>query len=165
MNADAVFADKLDGAEESKQALRLWLRLYSSTAAVEREVRRRLQFSFETTLPRFDLLAALEREPDGLTMGELSRRLLVSSGNVTGLVTRLAGAGLVERRAEHGDRRAQRVTLTAKGRRDFARMAEQHESWIEDLFAGLSGEEKTSLLAQLDRLKRSITDAREEESR
>src|ERR671916_1022304 len=105
-----------------KDEVRLWLRLLATTTLVEAEVRRRLRAEFGTTLPRFDLLAQLERAPPGgLTLGEVSRRMMVSNGNVTGFAARLEGEGVVGRRVSATDRRAQSLRLTAKGRREFAR--------------------------------------------
>jgi DNA-binding MarR family transcriptional regulator len=136
----------------SKRRLRLWLRLYAATSVVEREMRRFLRQRFSTTLPRFDLMAALERAPDGLTMGELSRRLMVSGGNVTSIVGGLERAGLVRRRQPASDRRTSYVVLTAAGRTAFAEMARAHERWIDDLLADVADEDVgtlTDLLADL----------------
>ena len=99
----------------SKRRLRLWLRLYAATSVIEREMRRFLRARFATTLPRFDLMAALERAPDGLTMGELSRRLMVSGGNITSIVNALERDGLVRRRSPASDRRTSYVALTEQG--------------------------------------------------
>ena len=103
--------------------MRLWLRLFTCKELIETEVRRRLRDSFEVTLPRFDLLAQLDRAPKGMTLGELSQRMMVSNGNVTGLVDRLVEQGLIDRRPSPNDRRAQIVSLTAEGRRFFRAMA------------------------------------------
>jgi DNA-binding MarR family transcriptional regulator len=136
----------------SKRRLRLWLRLYAATSVVEREMRRFLRQRFGTTLPRFDLMAALERAPDGLTMGELSRRLMVTGGNVTSVVDGLERAGLVRRRQPASDRRTSYVMLTAAGRTAFAEMAREHERWIDGLLAEVADEDVdalTDLLAEL----------------
>jgi DNA-binding MarR family transcriptional regulator len=136
----------------SKRRLRLWLRLYAATSVVEREMRRFLRQRFGTTLPRFDLMAALERAPDGLTMGELSRRLMVTGGNVTSVVDGLERAGLVRRRQPASDRRTSYVMLTAAGRMAFAEMAREHERWIDGLLAEVADEDVdalTDLLAEL----------------
>lgn len=119
----------------SKQRLRLWLRLLRATRYVETVVRDRLKSAFATTLPRFDVLAALDRHRGGLTMTELSRTLEVSNGNVTGIVDRLVEQGLVVRVPIVSDRRATRVRLTASGRKSFGRMAAAHEQWISELLA------------------------------
>jgi DNA-binding MarR family transcriptional regulator len=136
--------------------LRLWLRLLASANLIEVEVRQRLREQFGTTLPRFDLMAQLERVDDGLLLGELSRRMMVSNGNVTGLVERLAQAGLIERSVPHDDRRAVRVRLTQAGREAFAEMAAAHAEWIAELFAGLGEAEQKALWSRLGQLKASV---------
>ena len=130
---------------EHPEELRLWLRLLTCTQLVERELRTRLRDEFETTLPRFDLMAQLERVPSGLRMSELSRRMMVTGGNVTGITDQLEAEGLVERVPVEGDRRAFSVRLTPAGRKQFKAMAERHESWIVDAFAGLSSTEIQAL--------------------
>jgi DNA-binding MarR family transcriptional regulator len=137
-------------------ALRLWLRLFTCSLMVERRIRVGLREHFGTTLARFDYLAQLERAPKGLRMQELSQRLMVTGGNVTGLTRELAGEGLVERRAVAGDRRVQLVRLTAKGRRSFGAMAAQHERWVVGLFAGLKAEERARLHTLLGQLKTTL---------
>jgi len=139
--------------DEHHQALKLWLRLLSCTNLVEAQIRHRLRMHFGTTLPRFDLLAQLERHPAGLNMSELSRRLMVSGGNVTGLTDQLEKEGLVARTDDPEDRRAYTVKLTAAGRTRFARMAAMHEQWAIELFAGLSSSEKTQVHRLLAKLK------------
>ena len=135
--------------------LRLWLRLFTCTTLIEGEIRRRLRDTFEVTLPRFDLMAQLDKTPAGMTLGELSRRMMVSNGNVTGLAERLVAQGLLERRPSPTDRRAQFVNLTAEGRRAFRAMARTHESWIAEMFAGLSREDIEILMQLLARAKTS----------
>jgi len=135
------------------RALRLWLRLLTCTQLIERHVRARLRAEFSTTLPRFDLMAQLARHPEGLMMNALSRRLMVTGGNVTGIVEQLAGEGLVDRRAEPADRRASRVRLTRSGARRFAAMARAHESWIVEALAGLGAREQAQTLRLLAQLK------------
>jgi DNA-binding MarR family transcriptional regulator len=139
---------------QSKRRLRLWLRLYAATSVVEREMRRVLRARFGTTLPRFDLMAALERAPDGLTMGELSRRLMVSGGNVTSIVAGLERAGLVCRRSPASDRRTSYVALTERGRTAFAAMASEHEGWIDQLLGDVPDEDVDALTDLLAELKR-----------
>jgi DNA-binding MarR family transcriptional regulator len=143
-------------APHPKQSLRLWLRLLTCATAIEKKARAMLVERFGTTLPRFDVLAALEREPAGLTMSGLSALLLVSNGNVTPIVTRLVADGLVTRTQDRGDRRVLRVKLTAKGRRDFRAMAGEHERWIDKLLGDLGDGEINQLLAGLSRLRTSI---------
>lgn len=148
--------EEFDGVPHSKQSLRLWLRLLRCSLTIEKRARRMLIDRFGTTLPRFDVLAALDRSSVGLTMGELSELLLVSNGNVTIIVSRLADDGLITRTAEKDDRRVMRVKLTAKGRRDFRTMAAEHEKWIERLMADLSDIETQQLLNGLNRVRASI---------
>ncbi|MEW5862449.1 MAG: MarR family transcriptional regulator [Pseudomonadota bacterium] len=138
---------------DDHRALRLWLRLLTCTQLVERRVRSRLRERFGTTLPRFDLMAQLERHPEGLKMNALSRLLMVTGGNVTAIVDQLAKEGLVERLPEPADRRAARVRLTPAGARAFAEMAREHERWIVELFAGLTRREHETLYALLAKLK------------
>ena len=138
------------------ESLRLWLRLLTCTLTIERRVRARLRERFTMTLPRFDLMAQLERNPKGLKMGELSRRLMVTSGNVTGLTDQLVAEGLVERTPIPADRRAFLVRLTAKGKRAFDIMAAEHESWVIEMFSGLSDSERERLHTLLGRLKTAM---------
>jgi DNA-binding MarR family transcriptional regulator len=148
-----AFARTLDRPEpQSKRRLRLWLRLYAASSVIEREMRRFLRMRFATTLPRFDLMAALERAPEGLTMGELSRRLMVSGGNVTSIVAGLERDGLVCRRQPASDRRTSYVALTELGRAAFMAMAAEHERWIDKLLADVADADidaLTDLLAEL----------------
>lgn len=141
---------------DHKDELRLWLRLLASTTLIEREVRARLRERFDITLPRFDLMAQLDRAANGMTLGELSRRMMVTNGNVTGLAERLVAEGVLARRQAANDRRAHMVRLTEKGRRQFRRMAQAHESWIADLFGGLSANEVKALLNLLGKAKESV---------
>ena len=138
------------------ETLRLWLRLLTCTLTIERRVRMRLRERFATTLPRFDLMAQLERNPQGLKMGELSRRLMVTGGNVTGITDQLVAEGLVRREPIAGDRRAYAVRLTPKGKQAFDAMAVEHEGWVEDLLSGLTRAERVRLYALLGRLKTTI---------
>ncbi len=135
--------------------LRLWLRLFTCTTLIEGEIRRRLREQFDSTLPRFDLMAQLDKAPAGMNLGELSQRMMVSNGNVTGLAERLVTQGLLERRPSPTDRRAQLVSLTAEGRRAFRAMARTHEGWIAEMFAGLKPGEIESLMQLLARAKAS----------
>ena len=139
--------------------LRLWLRLLSFSALVESQIRRRLREDFRTTLPRFDLMAQLERADDGMTLNELSKRMMVTNGNVTGLVERLVAEGLVERRPAPKDRRAQFVRLTPLGRRLFQHMAGAHGRWLAVLFSGLDEKEMEEMMALLGKAKLSAREA------
>jgi DNA-binding MarR family transcriptional regulator len=136
--------------------LRVWLRLLTCTNLIDRRVRAGLREQFGITLPRFDLLAQLDRAPEGLTMGELSKRLMVSNGNVTGLAERLVQEGLVSREASAHDRRSQRVRLTPAGKRAFDAMTPAHRHWTEDLMADLGRDEMQRLHELLGRLKLSL---------
>ena len=138
------------------QSLRLWLRMLACTNLIEAHVRGRLRIDFQTTLPRFDLMAQLERNPDGLKMGELSRRMMVTGGNVTGITDQLVAEGLVVREDNPKDRRAYIVKLTKDGKRAFKQMAEAHENWIVDLFEGLAEADKLGLYELLARLKEHV---------
>lgn len=138
---------------EHPEALRLWLRMLTCTQLVERRIRSRLRTAFATTLPRFDLMAQLERAPAGLKMSELSRRMMVTGGNVTGITDQLVQEGLVERVDVAGDRRAWRVRLTARGRRQFNEMARAHEAWIVEAFASLSERDMGALHRLLGKVK------------
>jgi len=139
--------------DDHHQALKLWLRLLACTTRVENQIRSRLRTEFDTTLPRFDLLAQLERHPDGLSMRELSQRLMVTGGNVTGITDQLEAEGLVAREAHPSDRRSFAVKLTAAGRRQFKKMASTHEQWIVELLAGWGAEQKTQVYELLAVLK------------
>lgn len=123
----------------SKDRLRLWLRLLKVTGHVEGELRRRLRADHATTLPRFDVMAALARHPKGLRMSDLSEFLRVSNGNVTGIVDRLTEEGLALRVAVEGDRRAQLARLTSAGEAAFAEFAAAHEAWVNELLGALDG--------------------------
>ncbi|OGA40472.1 MAG: MarR family transcriptional regulator [Betaproteobacteria bacterium RIFCSPLOWO2_12_FULL_68_19] len=141
------------------RALRIWLRLLTCTQLIERQVRSRLRGQFDTTLPRFDLMAQLERHREGLKMNELSRLLMVTGGNVTAIVDQLEKEGLVERLDEPDDRRAFRIRLTRSGERGFADMARAHEEWVVELLAGLSRRDQEELLRLLARVKENAVEA------
>jgi DNA-binding MarR family transcriptional regulator len=138
-------------------ALRLWLRMLTCTQLVEQRVRSNLREQFETTLPRFDLMAQLERAPDGLKMNELSRRMMVTGGNVTGITDQLEAENMVQRLPVEGDRRALLIRLTPTGRKAFAEMAEAHERWIIEALSGLNQRELQSLHTLLGKVKQQIS--------
>src|SRR5437879_2234376 len=140
---------------DDHRALRIWLRLLTCTQLIEKQVRARLRSHFATTLPRFDLMAQLERHREGLKMNELSRLLMVTGGNITAIVDQLEKEGLVERLDEPADRRAFRIRLTRAGERGFAEMARAHEEWVVELLARLSRREHAELLKLLAKLKAS----------
>jgi DNA-binding MarR family transcriptional regulator len=140
-------------------ALRLWLRLLACTNLVEAPLRQRLREQWNNSLPRFDLMAQLDRHPQGLKMRELSRRLMVTGGNVTGLTDRLVAEGLIEKRDDPKDRRAYTVLLTAEGKRQFRAMARAHEGWVIELFGALPPAEQAELFRLLGRLKQTLPPA------
>ena len=144
---------------DHKDELRLWLRLFTCKEVIETEVRRRLRDAFDVTLPRFDLMAQLYRAPKAMTLGELSQRMMVSNGNVTGLVDRMVEQGLVSRRPSPKDRRAQLVSLTAQGRRFFATMARANGDWIGEMFTNLSADDIETLMRLLAKTKASARKA------
>lgn len=135
------------------EALRLWLRLLTCTQLIEKQVRSGLRDEFNTTLPRFDLMSQLEREPQGMKMTELSRRMMVTSGNITPVTDQLVKEGLLERLSVEGDRRAWLIRLTPTGRSLFKKMAKRHEAWIVQAFGSLSDQEMQHLHALLGRVK------------
>ncbi len=149
-----------DLSQDSKERLRLWIRLLRASRTIEAELRERLRKEFDTTLPRFDVMAALYRAPDGMLMSDLSRFLLVSNGNVTGIVDRLVSEGLVTRARRNGDRRTSMVRLTDAGMGQFRAMAAAHEGWIGELLGSVSGEE-TRRLATMLKAFRSNWEGRE----
>jgi DNA-binding MarR family transcriptional regulator len=148
---------RLHGTSHSEhpQELRLWLRLLTCTQLIEKQIRTELRVQFDTTLPRFDLMAQLERNPDGLKMNDLSRRMMVSGGNITGITDQLVNEALVERVVVDGDRRSFRIKLTDKGRDSFAEMAQQHEKWIVDAFSSLKDTEIATLYKLLGNVKQN----------
>ncbi|WP_187436071.1 MarR family winged helix-turn-helix transcriptional regulator [Bradyrhizobium hipponense] len=141
--------------EDHAEELRLWLRLLTCTTLIEGEVRGRLRQRFDVTLPRFDLMAQLDKAPDGMTLSDVSKRMMVSNGNVTGLVERLVESGHLDRRTSDTDRRVQVIRLTKLGRAEFRRMAAEHEAWIADLFADLSPKDVRELMRLLAKTKAS----------
>lgn len=157
---DAITLDQESRVDDGDhRALKLWLRLLTCSNLVEGRVRGRLRGEYDCTLPRFDLLAQLDRHPDGLKMGELSRRLMVTGGNITGITDQLEADGWVERTGVDNDRRAWRVRLTARGKKAFRQMARTHEGWIAELFDGWPDREQEQLFKLLGKLKDSIRDA------
>jgi DNA-binding MarR family transcriptional regulator len=156
LDAETKVAERPD---DHKTELRLWLRLLTCTTLIEGEVRRRLREHFDVTLPRFDLLAQLDRAPNGITLGELSQRMMVTNGNITGVVDRLEEQGLVKRRPSPSDRRVQYVGLTANGRKFFRTMARANADWVGEMFAELSGDDIDNLMHVLAKTKSSARKA------
>lgn len=138
-------------------SLKLWLRMLSTTVMIENEIRNRLRAEFDITLPRFDLMAQLERHPDGLRMGELSKRMMVTGGNITGITDQLEQEGLVMRVTDKQDRRAYSVKLTPAGRKAFKTMASVHEAWVAELFSGVDAEQKTQMIGLLSSVKSDLS--------
>ena len=147
---------ELRAHEDHHASLRLWLRLLSCTTLIEDTIRSNLREDFGITLPRFDLMAQLERHPDGLSMGELSRRIMVTGGNITSIVDQLENEKLVIRLMSEADRRSYTVRLTLAGRQAFTRMAQAHEQWVVQLFVDLSERQQSQLHSLLGHLKTSI---------
>ena len=141
-------------APADKQKLRLWIRLLRASRAIEVELRERLRVAFGVTLPKFDVMAALDRKRVGMTMTELSRFLMVSNGNVTGIIDRLASEGMVVRLGHEGDRRATFVRLTPKGTQQFQAMAKAHETWVNEILAGFSRSDTATMIGLLSNLGR-----------
>lgn len=144
-----------DAQEGKKQELKLWLRLLVTTKLMSQEIRRRLRREFGATLPQFDLLAQLYREKDGLRLGELSSRTMVTNGNVTGLVERLEADNTIIRERLEDDRRVTVARLTEKGRVHFKAMAEAHERWVKEMMADVDPAIISSLLTQVGHVKDS----------
>jgi DNA-binding MarR family transcriptional regulator len=152
---DRTLQDKLGDAPDAKAPVRLELRLLTCTHLIEQRLGALFRETFETTLARFDFLAALDRKGE-LSLGQVSRLLMVSNGNVTGLATRLRQDGLIEDAPNRGDRRAQYVRLSANGARQFKKMAKAHEGWVESMFADLDDQDREDLMRLLDRAKHSL---------
>jgi len=141
---------------DDHHAIRLWLRLLTCTNLVEQHLRVRLRKQFDITLPRFDFMAQLEREPEGLTMGALSQRMMVSGGNISGIATQLEREGLISRSPVPSNRRAFCVTLTREGRARFAEMARAHEEWVAELLGHVSAPDCEQLMSTLKQIKMGV---------
>jgi DNA-binding MarR family transcriptional regulator len=148
----------LESPAQHHAELRLWLRLLTCSNLIETQIRTRLRERFDVTLPRFDLMAQLDRAPEGMALSQVSRRMMVSNGNVTHVVEKLVASGDIERRTSDNDRRVQVISLTAKGRIEFRTMAAEHESWVASLFAGLSVQDIRDLMRLLALAKTSVLD-------
>ncbi len=142
--------------EDHHVSVRLWLRMLACTNHIETVIRQKLQTRFGTTLPRFDLMAQLERTPQGLRMSEVSQRMMVTGGNVTGITDGLEKEGLVIREVDPSDRRVFHVKLSVEGQRQFRRMAAEHEQWVIELFDGLSVKHKNQLAQLLGEVKQRL---------
>ena len=155
-----VLQTKLRHIPADEEGLRLWLRLVDCTRLVEEEIRQALRETFAMTLPRFEVMSAINRVPDGLTMSELSQWLMVTKGNVTGIAERLSEDGYIKRRPTPTDRRSFCVTLTAKGQRLVSRMQAEHERIVEQIFDGLGLEDNDMLMGILARIKDEVEQLR-----
>lgn len=153
---DMTNSDAAALAGTSTPELRMWLRLLRCAKVGEKQLRRNFEEQFDTTLPRFDVMAALYREPDGLSMGRLSRALLVSNGNVTGIVRQLQGQGLLQSRPDPLDGRSATVSLTAAGREQFIVLAEAHHRWISEIFRDVPAERVEQLVEGLGEVRRIL---------
>ena len=151
--------------EDDHQSLKLWLRLLTCSSLVENNIRESLRREFNTTLPRFDFMAQLQREPDGLVMGSLSKRMMVSGGNVSGIATQLVKDGLISRDSLKNDRRTFVVKLTAKGLKTFNKMAARHEEWVIETFGPLGNDNIEQLTKLLGELKRTTLAAQSESNK
>jgi DNA-binding MarR family transcriptional regulator len=139
-------------ADNTRQHLRVWLKLLKTSSNVEAVLRERLRRECGTTLPRFDVMSALDHHPDGLRMSDLSSFLKVSNGNTTGIVNRLVEEDLIERTQDSIDRRAHKVCLTPNGKKEFEHLAQLHAQWIDDIMSPLSAEQSDTLISLLEKL-------------
>ena len=142
--------------ESDHHSLKLWLRLLTCSSLIEKKLRDELRLSFDMTLPRFDFLAQLERAPDGLTMGELSKRMMVSGGNISGIAAQLADEGLIDRCQVPNNRRTFIVTLTQKGRDEFETIAKAHERWVIEMLGQLDQDDASQLMNLLLKVKNTV---------
>jgi len=154
-----VARNGVDQEAEYRAQTRLWLRLLACTTLIEGELRRRFREEFDFTMPRFDVLAQLDREPSGLVLGELPKRLMVSAGNLTPIVDRLVEDGYITRTPSTLDRRVQIICMTVEGRKAFRRMAKGHGSWLAELLAEFPADRLDGLIGDLDELKGAVRDA------
>ena len=142
--------------ESDHHSLKLWLRLLTCSSLIEKKLRDELRLSFDMTLPRFDFLAQLERAPDGLTMGELSKRMMVSGGNISGIAAQLVDEGLIDRCQVPNNRRTFIVTLTQKGRNEFETIAKAHERWVIEMLGQLDQDDVKQLMNLLLKVKNTV---------
>lgn len=153
----AAMQEKHGGGQSGPLDVRVWLRMLSCTMTIEKQLRRRFTDQYDTTLPRFDVMASLNRHPEGQTMGRLSRALLVSNGNVTSIVRQLQEQGLVDTRPDPEDRRSSIASLSAEGKARFDELAAAHHAWIGQALAGLKPESQVALYDLLAEMKASIS--------
>ncbi len=158
-----IVEQKLKHIPREKEGLRLWLRIVSCSQMVEQEIRTMLREKFDTTLPRFELMSALDRVPDGLSMGELSRWLMVTKGNVTGIAERLSEDGFIKRNPTPTDRRSFCVTFTPKGKKLYKEMEEEYESLLDKLFSDVSLDDSDMFTGVLAKVKEVVEELREQQ--
>ncbi len=156
VDTDAILDSETRGHDDHHEALRLWLRMLTCGKLIENQLRCNLREACNSTLPRFDLLAQLERHPHGLTMGDLSKLMMVSGGNVTGIAAQLEKEGLIKRIVALADRRSFQVHITPKGSAAFYKMAQVHETSIASMFSCLNGAEMDQVMETLSTLKQSL---------
>lgn len=149
----------IEEEEDNRAQVRVWLRLLACTALIGTELRRQFREEFDFTMPRFDVLAQLDREPGGLVLGELPKRLMVTAGNLTPIVDRLVEDGFITRTPSPLDRRVQIVCMTVEGRKTFRRMAKKHGLWLASLLAEFPRERLDGLVKELDDLKTAVKGA------
>lgn len=160
MNRLQIVEQKLEHIPREKEGLRLWLRIVSCSQMVEQEIRSMLRDKFDTTLPRFELLSALDRVPDGLSMGELSSWLMVTKGNVTGIAERLSEDGYIKRNPTPTDRRSFCVTLTPKGKELYEEMENEYEALLDKLFTEVSLDDSDMFTGVLAKVKEQVEELR-----
>lgn len=158
-----IVEQKLQHIPREKEGLRLWLRIVSLTQMVELQIRALLREKFDSTLPRFELLSALDRVPDGLTMGELSQWLMVTKGNVTGIAERLSEDGFIKRHPTPTDRRSFCVTLTPKGKKLYKEMEAAYEDLLDKMFSEVSLDDSDMFTGVLAKVRDSIEELGEGE--
>jgi DNA-binding MarR family transcriptional regulator len=160
-----IVEQKLQHIPRDKEGLRLWLRIVSCSQMVEQEVRTMLRDKFETTLPRFEMLSALDRVPDGLSMGELSSWLMVTKGNVTGIAERLSEDGFIKRNPTPTDRRSFCVTLTPKGKKEYKEMEEEYEALLDKIFGEVTLDDSDMFTGVLAKVKEVVEEIREKQEK
>lgn len=134
--------------------LRTWLRYLSCGRLIENEIRSRLRREFQTTLPRYEVMAQLEQFPQGIKMSELSKHLMVTNGNITGIAHQLIKEGLIQRTTQSDDRRSSLLSLTDKGRAQLTTISDAHNEWVCSVFGQLSNEHIDQMMAGLEQLKK-----------
>ncbi len=145
-------------SKDTRQHLRLWLKLLKTTSSMEVMLRNRMKTECDTTLPRFDVMAALDHHPDGLRMSELSKFLMVSNGNVTGIANVLVDEGMVSRRAAEGDARVQILQLTKAGKESFSSMAAKHAGWVDELMVDIDEDKMQHTMHLLEKIQQGLGD-------